>query len=80
MHAQAMADQPGGCGVEHPAQDEAAAGGDRDARLLVIGRSSLRERLESGTFDLDALAVARVAAPHHLVNEAAVGSKVLEIA
>ena len=37
---------------------EAAAGGDRDAGLLVIGRSSLRERLESGTFDLDALAVA----------------------
>ena len=80
MHAQSMADQARGCGVEHPAQDEAAAGGDRDAGLLVIGRSSLRERLESGALDLDALAVARVAAPHHLVNEAAVGDKVLEIA
>jgi hypothetical protein len=79
MHAQSMADQARGCGVKHPAQNEAAAGGDRDAHLLVIGRSSLRERLESGTLDLDALAVARVAPPHHLVNEAAVGGKVLEV-
>jgi hypothetical protein len=35
--------------------------------------------LESGALDLDALAVARVAAPHDLVNEAAVGGKVLEV-
>jgi hypothetical protein len=80
MHAQAMANQPGGCGVEHPAQDEAAAGGDRDARLLVIRRSSLRERLETGALDLDALAVARVAAPYHLVNETPVAGKILEVA
>ena len=63
MHAQSMADQTRGRGVEHPAQDEAAAGRDRDVRLLVIGRSSLRERLESGTLDIDALVVACVAAP-----------------
>ena len=80
MHAQSMADQARGCGVENPAQDEAAAGGDRDVRLLVIGGSSLRERLESRALDLDAFAVACVAAPHHLVNEATVGGKILEIA
>src|SRR5262245_19224378 len=80
MHAQSMAEQTRGCGVEHPAQDEAAAGGDRDVRLLVIGGSSLRKRLECRTLDLDALSVARVAPPHHLVNEAAVGGKVLEVA
>ena len=36
--------------------------------------------LERGALDLDALAVARIAAPHDLVNEAAVGGKVLEVA
>ena len=39
MHAQAMTDQTRGRGVENPAQDEAATGGDRDGGLLIIRRS-----------------------------------------
>src|SRR6267143_1890866 len=38
VHAQAMADQPRWRGVEDATQDEAAARGDGDNLLLVIGR------------------------------------------
>ncbi len=49
-------------------------------RLLIVGGSPSGQRLERGALDLDALAVAGVAAPDHLVDEALVGGKVGKVA
>ena len=80
VNIETVADQARRDAVEHAPQHEAAARRDQDARLLVIGRASIGELLERGTLDLDALAVAGVAPPDHLVNEAAIGGKVRELA
>ena len=52
---------------------------DLDARLLIIGRPSLGEWLERRALDLDTLAIASVAPPDHLINEAPLGGKVREL-
>ncbi len=75
-----MADQTRRNAVEHAPQHEAAARRDQDARLLIVGRASLGEWLERRALDLDALAIASVAPSDHLVNEAAVGGKIREVA
>ena len=54
-HPQAVADQARGHAVEHLAQDEAAGRGDGDDGLLVIGGAPVRQLLEGGALDLDAL-------------------------
>ena len=79
MDAEAMTNEARGDAVEHPPQDEPAARGDAHARVLVVGRSPLGQRLERGALDLDALAVASVAAPHDLVDQASVGGKLGEL-
>ena len=66
--------------VEHAPQHEAAARRDQDARLLIVGRSSLWKLLERRTLDLDALAVAGVATSDRLIDKAAVSGKILEVA
>src|SRR5262245_25965487 len=78
-HAKMMTDQTRRNAVEHAPQQEAAARRDLHARLLVIGRSPLRQRLERRSFDLDTFAIACVAPSHHLINEAPVSGKVLEL-
>ena len=75
-----MADQTRGNAVEHAPQHEAAARRDQHARLLVVGGAAFRKRLERRTLDLDALAVAGVAASDCLVHEAAVGGQIREVA
>ena len=71
-HAQPMPDQPRGHRVEHLAQAEAAARRDGDDRLLVIGRPVCRQRLQGRTLEIETLAVARIAPPDDLVDEAAI--------
>src|SRR3954447_21046611 len=80
MNIETMSDQTGRTAVDHAPQDEAAARRDQDAGLLIVGGSSLGQRLERDALDLDALAVRGVAPPNRLVNEAAVGGKILEVA
>src|ERR1700732_1555364 len=50
------------------------------ASLLIVGRSPIGQWLERSSLDLDALAVPCVAPPDHLVDEATVGSEILEVA
>src|SRR5260370_16632647 len=80
MDIEAMADQARGNAVEDAPQDEAATRRDEHARLLVVGGSTLGQRLERGALDLDALAVASIAPPDHFVDEAPVGGEVGEVA
>ena len=79
MNVKAVADQTRGDGVEH-APHETPLRRDQDTRLLIVGRASLRKLLERRTLDLDALAIAGVAAPDRLVHEAAVGGQIHEVA
>lgn len=79
-HGQPMADQPRRHRVEHLPQREAAARGDDDARLLPVGGAPLGQLAELGLLDCDALAIARIAPADHLVDEAAVGFHVGEVA
>jgi hypothetical protein len=46
----------------------------------LSGATFLGELLERDTLDLDALAVPGIAPPDHFVNEAAIGSEILELA
>jgi hypothetical protein len=80
MNIQPVTDQPRGNAVENAPQDEAAARRDQDASLLIVGRAAIRQLLECRALDLDALAVSGVAPPDHLVDEAAVGGEILEVA
>ena len=66
--------------LEYAPQHEAAARRDQHARLLVVGGAAFRKRLEPRALDLDALAVAGVAASDGLVHEAAVGGQIREVA
>jgi hypothetical protein len=79
VNIETVADQTRRDAVEHAPQHKAATRGNLDARLLIINRPSLGKLLEYSTLDLDALAVAGVAPPDHLINEAAVGGKVREL-
>lgn len=60
---------------------EAATRGHQNASLLIVGRPSLRQRLDRRrALDLDALAVAGIAPPDHFVNEAAVRGEIGKLA
>src|SRR5215471_3031111 len=80
MNVEAVADQTRRNAIEYTPQHEAAARGDADARLLVIGRSARREWLERRALDLDALPVARVAPANDFVDETPVVGKIREVA
>ena len=77
---QAVADQPRRHGVEHLAQGEAAQRGDDGDRLLVVAGPAVRQRLEDSALGLDAPGDPRVLAADDLVDEAAVGGKIGEVA
>src|SRR3979411_2350892 len=79
VHAQAMADQPRWRGVEDATQDEAAARGDGDNLLLVIGRPPPGERGERRPLQLDPFAIVGVASANNLVDEAAISVQVVEV-
>ena len=75
-----MSNQTRGNAVEHAPQHKAAARRDQDARVLIVGRAALRKSLERRTLDLNAFAVAGVAASDGLVHKAAVGGQIHEVA
>ena len=79
MDAEAMTNEARGDAVEHPPQDEPAARGNAHARFLIVRCSALWQLLERRAFNLDAPAVASVAAPHDLVDQASVGGKLGEL-
>ena len=66
--------------IEDAAQREAAARCDHHGRLLIIGAPPLRQLFQGGPFRLDKLAIARIAAASNLVDEAAVGRQIGEVA
>ena len=78
--AKVMTNELRGDGVEHLAQDEAACRCDPHPRLLVVARSTLRQLVEQRALDFEPLAVLGVVAPDDLVDEPAVGGKILEVA
>src|SRR6185369_10687790 len=80
VNIETVTDQARRNAVEDAPQDEAAARGHQDAGLLIVAGSSGGEWLEDCSLDLDAFAVPGVAPPDHLVNEAAVGSEIREVA
>jgi hypothetical protein len=77
---EAVADQARRHGVEHLAQDEAAARGHQHGGLVEVGGALRRQRAKGRALELDRLAPARVAAPDQLGQEAAVGVEVGEVA
>src|SRR3954468_14482268 len=79
VNIEPVTDQTRWNAVEHAPQHEAAARRDQDPRLLIISCPSVGKLLEHGALDLDVLAVASVAPPDHLINEAAIGGKVGEL-
>ena len=78
-HPEPVADQARGHGVEHLAQREAARGGDAHADLLVVGRAPVRQILQFGALNVDALGIAGVLAADNLIDEAAIGGQIVEI-
>ena len=78
--AQAVADQARGHAAEHLAQDKAARGGHGDDSLLVVGGAAVGQVLEARPLGIDPRAKAGVAAPDNLVDEPAVGGKIVEVA
>jgi len=77
---QAVADQARWHRIEDFLEDEPAGGGDGDDRLLIIRRPPRRQRLQRRTLELEPLAVASIAAPDNLVDEAAIAIERVEIA
>jgi hypothetical protein len=77
-HVQAVADQLRRHGVEHLAQQEAAAGGDLDGGLVEVGGAPPRQRPEMTTLEVDLRPAAGVATANQLGNEAAIGVEALE--
>ena len=73
MHPQAMADQARGDRIEHFFQGEAAARGDGDERLLVVGGAAGRQLLHGRALEIEQFAVARIAPPDDLIDKATVG-------
>ena len=79
-HPQPMPDQARGYGVEHLAQDEAAARGDEHGGLVEVGGPLSRQRAQRGALELDELAPTRVAPADQLGNEAAIGVEIGKVA
>src|SRR5207248_2385712 len=61
-------------------ESEPAGRGDGDDRLLIIRRPVRRERLQRWALEIKTLAVASIAAPDNLVDEASIGLERVEIA
>src|SRR6185437_5762008 len=66
--------------VEDAAQQEPAAARDGNQFLLMVIGPPWRQRLELRSFDLEGFASSGVGAADHLVDEAAVGLEVGEVA
>lgn len=79
-YAQAVPDQPGGHGVEHFLQREAAGRGDRNDDLLIVAGAPVGQLLQSCTFGIDPGSIAPVLGRHNLIDEAAVGGQIVKIA
>ena len=77
---QAVADEPGGNGVEHLAQRERAGRGDEGRDLLVIGALARRQGFERRAFEIDALAVAGVVATDDFIDETSPRGQIGEVA
>ena len=75
-----MTDQSGWHGVEDLAQKEAAGGCDTHRDFLVIRGPPGGQRLEAGPFGIDAFGIAGVDPAGDLVDEAAIGIQILEVA
>ena len=78
-HRELMADKAGGHGVEHPAQDEAAGGGDAHADGVEVVGAARRQRREGGPLGVDADAQPGVAAGDHLGDEGPVVGQGVEV-
>src|SRR5690606_21146534 len=77
-HTQPVADKPGRHGVKDLAQGEAAAARDPHYDLLEVAGAHLRQWLQHGAFGIDALALAGIAPADDLINEAAIGVKIVK--
>ncbi len=77
---QPVPDEPRGHRVEHLPQREAARRGDGDERLLMIAAPPAGQPLQCGPLGLDAFGVAGILAAHDLVDEAAIGCEIVEVA
>jgi hypothetical protein len=75
VNIQPVTDEPRRNAVEHAPQDESAARRDKNARLLVVGRSSIEQWLEHA-LDLDRLRFRALRKSNHLVDEAAITGEI----
>lgn len=80
MHPQTVADEPRRRGIEHPAQDEAAAGCDGDGLFLIIGCPAPGQGAKLRTLQLDPLAIVGIATSHDLVDETVIAIESIEVA
>lgn len=77
---QPVPDQPRKHGVEHFPQREAAGRSDGDDDFLVIAGAPVGQRLQCRALGVDAGRIAPVLGRHDLVDEAAVGGEIIEVA
>ena len=75
-----VADQPGGNGVEHAAQGEAAGRGDPHADGVAAVGPPRRQRPQGGALGVDARPAVAVAPGDDLVDEGAVAGEIVEVA
>jgi hypothetical protein len=73
-----VADQAGWHGVEDLAQGEAAGSGHRDDNLFKVSRSSLGQRLQMGSFCINALTMGSIATADDLIDKGAIRAEVVE--
>ena len=78
-HAQAMPDQPRGCGVEHAVQHEAAAARDCHGLVFEVRCSPLGQLVEARHLQLDPAAVVRILPADDQIDEGAVGIEIVEV-
>lgn len=74
-----MADQARWHRVEHLAQGEAAGRRHADDHLFVVRGAAIGQLLQHHAFAIDPLGVAGIAAADDLVDEAAIGGKIVEV-
>ena len=77
---QPVSDQPRRHGVEHFPQREAAGRRDGDDDFLIIAGAPVGQRLQRGALGIDAGTAASVLGRHDLVDEAAIGGQIIEVA
>src|SRR5215813_431041 len=78
-HSQPEANQARRHGIEHFAQNEAAAGGHEYRGLIVVSGSGWRQRAQGGAFQLHHLAAAGVAAADEVGDPGTIGVESVEI-